>query len=149
MEIKREIKSEKDEKKISNCFYISMLVVIAQINLANYYIYDVPQSFQTPFREHFGIDAQQTAFLYSVYSFPNTVVPILGGIFVSKYGEKISALLFSLIIFIGQMVFTFGIWSNSYSLMVAGRVIFGLGGENLFIVEFIMVEKWFHNKSFS
>ena len=47
------------------------------------------------------------------------------------------------------MVFTFGIWSNSYPLMVAGRVIFGLGGENLYILIFLMCEKWFHDKSFS
>ena len=145
-----EIKPDvKDQKKFSNCFYIGMLVVISQINLANFFVYDVPQSFQTPFREHFGINAQQTAALYSAYSFPNTILPIFGGLFINKYGEKIGALLFSLIIFIGQMVFTFGIWSNNYSLMLAGRVILGVGGENLYICEFIIVEKWFHDKNFS
>ena len=58
--ITHEVKpSVKDDKKISNCFYIGMLFVISQMNFANSYIYCVPQSLQTPLREHFGIDAQQ------------------------------------------------------------------------------------------
>lgn len=140
---------KKDEQKFSNCFLVFMLFIIANFNLANYYIFDSVQSFQQPFREHFGIDTQHTQVLYSVYSFPNLIVPILGGIFVSKFGEKLGTLVFSLAIFIGQVLFTLGIWCNSYTLMVFGRLIFGLGGETLYVAQMVAAEKWFSDKFLS
>lgn len=46
--------------------------------------------------------------LYTVYSLPNMVLPFLGGAFVDKYGTNLSLLLFSSIIFLGQLVFAAG-----------------------------------------
>ena len=70
-------------------------------------------------------------------------MPILGGIFISKYGDRVSVLMFSMIIFVGNIIFTFGIWSNNYYLLVIGRLVGGIGGENMITIQMVCVEKWF------
>lgn len=57
------------------------------------------------------------------------VLPIFGGIFLDRIGIRSGLLLFTAILTVGQFVFMFGGYTASYSTMIAGRVIFGMGGE--------------------
>ena len=43
--------------------------------------------------------------LYSVYSFPNIVLPLVGGIIVDRWGVAKSLCLFTLLILLGQAIF--------------------------------------------
>lgn len=71
--------------------------------------------------------------LYTVYSFPNIILPVVGGYLIDAIGIRKGVFLFSFILIIGQAICTLSIMDsfNSYPLMVVGRVVFGLGGENL------------------
>jgi MFS family permease len=65
---------------------------------------------------------------------------------VSKIGDKLSVLMFTLFIYIGVVISFLGLWTENYSLLVIGRVIFGLGGENLISAQMVCAEKWFKGK---
>jgi len=54
-----------------------------------------------------------------------------------------------MIIFIGTFIFVIGIWCRSYYLLIAGRVIFGIGGENMITAQMVCTEKWFGGKFLS
>lgn len=69
--------------------------------------------------------------LYAVYAYPNMILPLFGGIFLDTIGMKWGILLFSSFLVVGQLVFMVGGFLQSFGVMLAGRVIFGLGGENL------------------
>ena len=84
--------------------------------------------------------------LYSVYSYPNTVLPIFGGIFLDIIGLRLGILVFSGILTLGQGVFMIGGYQKSFGIMIAGRVIFGLGGESLSVAQSAIVSKWFKGK---
>jgi MFS family permease len=84
--------------------------------------------------------------LYSVYSYPNTVLPIFGGIFLDIIGLRLGILVFSGILTIGQGVFMIGGYQKSFGIMIAGRVIFGFGGESLSVAQSAIVSKWFKGK---
>ena len=120
-----------------------MLFSISMMNIGDNYAYDLPQAYQTPLRDQYGISTSGTQLLYSVYSLPNTFMPIIGGIIISKYGDRVAVLLFSMTLLIGNIIFSFGIWGNNYSLMILGRLIGGIGGENMITVQMVCVEKWF------
>lgn len=66
--------------------------------------------------------------LYAVYSFPNVVIPILGGILIDKIGARVVLILTAGLCVIGQLVFSYGGFFNSFAIMLVSRVIFGLGG---------------------
>ena len=45
--------------------------------------------------------------------------------------NRIGLIVFTVILTIGQLVFAIGGLNESWSTMMAGRLIFGLGGENM------------------
>jgi len=70
--------------------------------------------------------------LYSIYSYPNCVLPLFGGIFLDAIGIRKGLILFTVILTIGQLLFAYaGSDPPSYHLMLASRLVFGLGGENM------------------
>lgn len=81
-----------------------------------------------------------------MYSYPNTVLPIFGGIFLDIIGLRLGILVFSGILTLGQGVFMIGGYQKSFGVMIAGRVIFGLGGESLSVAQSAIVSKWFKGK---
>jgi len=82
--------------------------------------------------------------MYAVYSFPNIILPFIGGILITKYGSKIMYLIFALIVLAGQIVFACGIFYDSIYIVLIGRFIFGLGGECLGLPQNSMIVKWFN-----
>jgi MFS family permease len=62
---------------------------------------------------------------------PNMILPIFGGLFLDKIGIRSGLLLFTIVLTIGQFVFMLGGYQANFNLMLAGRVIFGLGGESM------------------
>ena len=74
------------------------------------------------------------------------VLPILGGVFLDKIGIRSGLLFFTFICTIGQMVFMMGGYQANFELMLAGRVIFGMGGESMGVAQSAMVSVWFKGK---
>jgi MFS family permease len=69
--------------------------------------------------------------LYSVYSFPNIVLPFFGGYLVDFIGVRIGICIFSGLVCLGQAIFAFSADIGSYPVALVGRIVFGLGGESL------------------
>lgn len=66
--------------------------------------------------------------LYSLYAFPNVVVPLFGGMLIDTKGPRLALLLTAGLCVIGQLIFSVGGLKNIWFVMLAGRVVFGLGG---------------------
>ena len=47
--------------------------------LGSYYCYDIPGTMKDQMQAVLGLNDFQQNMLYSVYSFPNTVLPLFGG----------------------------------------------------------------------
>ena len=81
--------------------------------------------------------------LYSIYSIVNIFIPFIGGALIKLYGNKNMFIVFALIIVIGQFIVYIGCKNNSIYTMLIGRVIFGLGGDNLNVSQMTCVVEWF------
>jgi MFS family permease len=82
--------------------------------------------------------------LYSIYSIVNIFIPFIGGALIKKYGNNNMFIVFGIVIALGQFIVYFGCKNNSIYLMLLGRVIFGLGGENLNVSQMTCVVEWFY-----
>ena len=95
--------------------------------------------------------------LYAVYSYPNMILPLVGGFLVDRVGLYFSMILFSSLNIIGQGVFTIAGYMADHSdsgdwpfiISLVGRFIYGLGGESLLVCQSVFVSKWFMNKELS
>lgn len=83
---------------------------------------------------------------YSVYSFPNIIIPIFGGYLVDVIGQRIGNILFAVLITIGQGIFAFGVMINNYPVALIGRAVFGTGGESLNVSTNMFMTNWFSGK---
>merc|ERR1712166_301295 len=78
--------------------------------------YDIPSALSIFFEDPNGpyhYKKSQIGLLYSVYSLPNTILPLLGGIAMDKIGVKTGLMTASSLVVIGQLIFTIG--GNKYS----------------------------------
>ena len=66
------------------------------------YLVDIPQALATPMRCDLGITESQNLLLYSSLSLPNTFMPFLNGIIISKIGSNWSLFILSTILLIGR-----------------------------------------------
>ena len=61
-------------------------------------------------------------------------------------GLRLGIMVFTGILTLGQGVFAIGGYKRSLGIMLAGRVIFGLGGESMSVAQSAIVSKWFKGK---
>lgn len=84
--------------------------------------------------------------MYTVYSLPNMVLPLFGGVFLDKVGIRAGLILFTVILTFGQLIFAFGVNAELYWLALLGRFVFGLGGECMTVAQSTIVSQWFKGK---
>ncbi len=111
--------------------------------LGGYYCTDAISPLQTPIMELFKIDAAQFNVIFSAYSTPNIIMPLLGGFIIDKLGVRIGLSLFALLVCLGQAVVTFGASYPSFTIMIIGTGAMGIGLEALCTAKCAMVVKWF------
>jgi MFS family permease len=90
--------------------------------------------------------------LYSVYSWPNVVLAFFGGMIGDRFGLRISAFVFSLFVFLGTVVVAVGPQFvggyKGWIVMVVGRVLLGIGGESLNVIQTAMNAAWFEDTTY-
>jgi MFS family permease len=109
-------------------------------------VFDTPGAIESQLKDWFGpsYTSSSNSLLYSIYSWPNTVLALFGGFIVDRItGVRLGALIFCGLIWLGQFVFALGVQSKSYPICVLGRFLFGLGGESLTVVQNTFVIRWF------
>lgn len=64
--------------------------------------------------------------LYLVYTWPNVVIPAIGGHLLDRYfGIRIGTFIFCALICLGQLLLALGGFLNHFWIMIVGRFIFG------------------------
>ncbi len=95
--------------------------------------------------EAFGIGAAATGLLASAYFYAYTAMQLPSGIFTDKWGPKRSATVF-IITAIGSLVCGL---STSYEMLIAGRVIIGVGVAVIYIPIMRVLALWFRKDEFA
>ncbi|CAG9319499.1 im:7160594_1 [Blepharisma stoltei] len=117
--------------------------------LGNYFAYDTPSVLQPEIMDRLHINSFEFNWFYSVYSFPNMILPFFGGFLSDTFGSRLAVFIFSLLVCFGQAIFALAITIESFPIAVLGRFIFGLGGENLCVVQGTILAEWFTGKELS
>ncbi|CAD8147772.1 unnamed protein product [Paramecium pentaurelia] len=107
------------------------------------YAFDNPMALQSTIQTEMNLNNVQFNMLYSIYSAPNIILPFFGGILIDKIGVRVSILIFSSILILGQSIVVIGGYSLSYGTMLAGRCIFGIGSESLNAAQAAIMSQWF------
>ena len=120
--------------------------------VGTYYSLDVPAAIHHQLQDTLESDASATTtrnfefyfnMLFSVYSMPNMLLPFFGGSCVDRIGSSRSLVSFGLLTLAGQLLVCVGGFSRSWPIMLAGRFVYGLGGENICVATSTILNEWF------
>lgn len=120
------------------------LLFLCLMSFGSYFCYDNPAALETQIKDDMKVDIFNYSLLYSLYSWPNVILSLIGGFLVDRWlGIRLGSIIFSGFILLGQAIFAFGALWNSFFMMEVGRFTFGLGGENLAVCQNAYAVKWF------
>ena len=130
-----------------------ILILCCISTFGDYYCFDNPGAVHDHLESQFDFLGKNFEYyynlLYSIYSIVNIFIPFIGGNLIKIYGNKNMFLVFAIIIVIGQLIVYLGCKYNSIYTMLIGRVIFGLGGDNLNVSQMTCVVEWFYKSETS
>jgi nitrate/nitrite transporter NarK len=123
-----------------------VLVVISLAMFGNYYVYDSISPLADVLKAQLGFSDANIGLLNAIYSFPNIVMVLLGGIIIDRIGTRKATFLFGVLCFAGALL---TVVSGELGVMAAGRLVFGLGAESLIVAVTTAIAKWFRGKELS
>ena len=82
----------------------AVLVAISVAMFGNYYVYDSIAPLADSLQRLLGFSDTQIGTLNAIYSLPNIVVVLIGGVIVDRFGTRLSTLIFALICLVGAVV---------------------------------------------
>ncbi|CAD8185695.1 unnamed protein product [Paramecium pentaurelia] len=147
---------KKGQDQLSSGFLRYIILLLACIALyGNMFIFDQPallkeqimQTYSPIYGEH--LTSFYFSFMYSFYSIPNIILPLVGGFMSDVFGYRKMSLIFMFFVILGQGFLYFGSSVANLKYMILGRFMFGLGGESLCVASSIIINKWFVGKELS
>ena len=126
-------------------YRVVVLVLICNITFGSYYCYDLPGALKgNLFDSVPGMNQLQYNLMYSLYSWPNTVQVFFGGYIIDRYlGVRRGSAICCLVLVFGQALVCFGISQKRIDVVLAGRFLFGVGGETLSVAQSAYAAQWF------
>jgi len=121
-------------------FFISMAM------FGNYYIYDSISPLADLLKAQLGYSDANIGLLNAIYSFPNIIMVLIGGLIIDRIGTRKSVLIFTILVMLGAVITAL---SGNLLLMATGRLIFGLGAESMIVAITTILARWFKGKELS
>src|SRR5215216_7234282 len=82
----------------------AVLVAISVAMFGNYYTYDSIGPVADSLQRLLGFSDTQIGTLNAIYSFPNIVMVLVGGVIVDRFGTRLSTLIFAMICAVGAVL---------------------------------------------
>jgi MFS family permease len=131
------------------------LLLISLVTFGGYFCYDSAgavgtgrtNSIQSLFRQNGKVYTElMNQALYSVYSWPSIISPIIGGILIDNYlGLRKSVMLLITLVTVGNIVFWIGVNGTDFATMLIGRFLFGIGQEPLSVAQSVFLVRYFRD----
>jgi MFS family permease len=122
----------------------TVLALLAIAYFGNYYVYDSVGPVADLLERQRGFSDSQIGMLNAIYSLPNIVLILLGGILVDRFGAARMMVWTAAICLAGALLTAF---SPVYGGMVVGRLLFGIGGETFGIAIMAGIVKYFTGRN--
>ena len=120
-----------------------VLVFTSLAMFGNYYVYDSIAPLADTLRTDLGFTSTQVGSLNAIYSAPNILMVLIGGMLVDRIGTRRATFAFSVICLIGALL---PVLSGTFPVMAGGRLVFGLGAESMIVAITAALGHWFKGR---
>jgi MFS family permease len=126
----------------ATAWLVGALVALALFG--NYYVYDSIGPVADLLQQQRGFSNGQVGLLNAIYSLPNIVLILVGGVMVDRFGAARMTLVTGAICLAGAALTA---WSPNFTGMAAGRLLFGIGAETFGIATLAAIADYFGGRS--
>lgn len=112
----------------------------------NYYIYDSISPLADLLKTQLGFSDANIGLLNAIYSFPNIIMVLIGGIIIDRIGTRKAVFIFTFLVMLGSLLTAL---KGDIVVMAAGRLLFGLGAESMIVAITTIIARWFKGKELS
>lgn len=136
-----------DNNKVGGAF--TRWIVLLLISLAmfgNYFVFDIVSPLADILKKQLSYTDENIGLLNAIYSFPNIIMVLIGGIIIDRIGARKALAIFTLLVFLGAAITAS---TGSIYVMASGRLLFGLGAESMIVAITTLIAKWFKGKELS
>ncbi|KAI7862567.1 major facilitator superfamily domain-containing protein [Spinellus fusiger] len=126
-----------------------IFMIMLYLPAGSHYLEATVGTLKTSIKTSLKINNTEFSILTASVTLVNTVLPLLAGTIVddiSGIGSVRGTLFISLMVFIGSLLVSMASIYQSYSMMVAGSVIYGLGGGMIVTMQEAVLSRWFRDK---
>lgn len=151
----------------------AVLVFLSLAMFGNYYVYDSIAPLADMLQTQLGFSSTQVGTMNAIYSAPNIVMVLIGGVLVDRLGTRRSTLVFTAICLAGATLTAFADASvlqapgrvaavlvspllrlfgsdaeltGAFGVMALGRLVFGLGAESMIVAVTTALGQWFKGR---
>ena len=124
----------------------AVLLFISLAMFGNYYVYDSLGPVIDLLREQLDFSYSQIGQLVSIYNIAAIVVLLIGGYVIDRFGTKKAITFFGVVCVIGAALIAA---TPIFEMMLAGRLILGLGAEPMIVAAITALAKWVKGKELS
>jgi MFS family permease len=114
--------------------------LVAIVSFGNSYVYDSIGPVADLLQQQRGLTDMQLGLLNAIYSLPNILLILVGGVLVDRFGAGRTLVWSTAICVIGAVLTAFG---PDFTSMAAGRLFFGIGAETQNIALTVAIVDWF------
>ncbi|KAJ9057727.1 hypothetical protein DSO57_1019944 [Entomophthora muscae] len=143
------VKPEDKNKNLNSSklrFQITALACTMLLSFGSHYAALTLGSLKNTIKKEMGISNTQYGVLQSSVSLVNTILPLIGGIFVDCFGTTRGSLVATTFILLGTVLVALSTNLVSFPLMVLGRALYGIGSGTIVIVQETIISQWFTGK---
>jgi MFS family permease len=117
-----------------------ILVFTSLAMFGNFYVYDSIAPVADLLHRQLGFSDTQIGTLNAIYSLPNIVLVLIGGVLTDRFGAARVTLWTTVICFAGAVLTALG---AHFPVMAAGRLLFGIGAETFNVAVLVAITHWF------
>jgi MFS family permease len=102
------------------------LILISLLTFGPHFCFSMPAALQIQFQRDLELNSAQYSVFNSLSSWPNVLCFFSGTLIDRFFGIRKGALIFSIVLLVGQILFAFGAYNKVLWIMFVGRFLFGL-----------------------
>lgn len=122
----------------------AVFALISIASYGNFYVYDSIGPIADALQRLRGFSDSQIGMLNAIYSLPNVVLVLVGGLLVDRFGAARMTLWTSLVCALGAALTA---WGADFNAMAAGRLLFGIGAETFSVATLAAVAQYFAGRN--
>jgi len=119
---------------------VLMFLGVALAMVGNYYVYDSIGPVAEQLSRLRGFSDAQIGTLNAVYSLPNIVLVLVGGVLADRFGARVVIIGTTALCLVGAAMTAL---DAGFPVMVLGRLLFGIGAETMIVAIMVALAQWF------